>query len=178
MGRNKALLEIQGLPILERVAGVLHRVCSEVIIAGGDNQYPGCADCRTVPDIYPGYGPISGLHAGLSAAANSYSFVCACDLPFADEGLIKRIIAEREGYDVIMLKVGEYLEPLFSLYSEAFIPAAEISIKNGVYKVTDSLSRVMWKPLAVEPSAVPGLRRSLMNINTPYDYEEAKKIRD
>ena len=175
MGRNKALLEIDGLPIVERAAGVLSNVCSEIIIAGGNMDFTDCRIYRHVPDIYPGCGPLSGIHAGLTAACNYYCFVCACDMPFPDVALIKRIIAEREDYDVVVLKAGEYLEPLFSLYSKGFIPAIETSIKQGVNKVTAALSLARCKQLELDQRSIPGLSKSLININTPQDYEEAVK---
>ncbi|MCL5058967.1 MAG: nucleotidyltransferase family protein [Actinobacteria bacterium] len=59
MGRNKALLEIGGVTMIERVTRVMVSVCPEVIIAGGSNQLDG-PGCRTVPDIYPGCGPLCG----------------------------------------------------------------------------------------------------------------------
>lgn len=176
MGKNKSLLEVGGLTMIERIARALSAVCSEIIIVGensGSLEYLGYP---IVPDIHPGYGPLSGIHAGLTAAKNPFSFVIACDIPFPSDKLMKIIISEMDGYDVVMLKQGEYLEPLFSLYSKAFIDAAEISIKNGVYKVTAALQHVKWKPVTVSPGEIPDLAKSLTNVNTPVDYEEAKKM--
>ncbi|MFZ5650203.1 MAG: molybdenum cofactor guanylyltransferase [Bacillota bacterium] len=175
MGKNKALLEVGGLTMIERVAGAMSGVCSEIIIAGENSGTLEHLGYPTVPDIHPGYGPLSGLHAGLKAAKSWYSFVSACDIPFPSEKLMKRIISEKDGFDVVMLKQGEFFEPLFSLYSKAFIDAAEISIKNGVYKVTAALQHVKWKPVTVSPGEIPDLAKSLTNVNTPVDYEEAKK---
>ncbi|MCL5057022.1 MAG: molybdenum cofactor guanylyltransferase [Actinobacteria bacterium] len=176
MGENKALLEIDGITIIERVAGVVASVCPEVIIAGGSNRLdiPGC---RTVPDIYPGCGPLCGLHAGLTEAGNRYSFAVACDIPFPDAGLMKRIIGEiEEGCAAVMLKTGPFFEPLFSVYSKDFAKAAEECIKKGIFKVTAPLELVPWKEVAVSPKELAGLERALMNVNTPEEYERAKGI--
>lgn len=176
MGKNKALLEIGGVPMIERVAGVVASVCPEVIIAGGSSQLdiPGC---RTVPDIYTGCGPLCGLHAGLMAASNRYSFVAACDIPFLDAGLMKRIIAEiEEGFDAVMLKTGQFFEPLFSVYSKDYATAAGECIKKGIFKVTAPLELVPWKEVAVSPRELAGLERALMNVNTPEEYQRAKGI--
>lgn len=176
MGKNKALLEVGGLTMIERVAGVMSGVCSEIIIAGENSCSFEHLGYPMVPDIRPGYGPLSGIHAGLTAANNHFSFVIACDIPFPSEKLMKMIISEKDGYDVVMLKQGEYLEPLFSLYSKAFIEAAEKSFGNGVYKVTAAIQHVRWKPITVSPGEIPDLAKSLTNVNTPVDYEEAKKM--
>ncbi|HBV96097.1 MAG TPA: molybdenum cofactor guanylyltransferase [Desulfotomaculum sp.] len=176
MGKDKALLEIGGVTMIERVAGVVASVCTEVIIAGGSNQLniPGC---RTVPDIFPGCGPLCGLHAGLTAAGSRYSFAAACDIPFLDAGLMRRIIAEiEEGYDAVMLKTGQFFEPLFSVYSRDYARAAEECIKKGIYKVTAPLELVSWKEVAVSPEELAGLERALMNVNTPEEYRKAREI--
>lgn len=178
MGQNKALLEIGGTSMIERVVRVMSGVCSEVLIAGGNEGELGHLGYPIVPDIYPGCGPLSGLHAGLSAARNRYSFVSACDIPFLSEELMRRIISEKDGCDAVILKHGEYFEPLFSLYGKTFIKAAETSVKNGVYKVTAALSLVKWKPYTVDFNDMPGIKKSLININTPKDYEEAKNIQE
>lgn len=176
MGKNKALLEMGGLTIIERVAREISSVCSEVIIAGENSVSLGSLGYPVYPDIYPGCGPLSGIHAGLNSAGNWYSFVSACDIPFPSADLMKRIISEKDGYDVVMLKHGQFFEPLFSLYSKAFIKAAEISIEKGVYKVTTALDHVRWKTVEVSPEEIPAIKRSLTNVNTPLDYEEAKKL--
>jgi molybdopterin-guanine dinucleotide biosynthesis protein A len=89
---------------------------------------------------------------------------------------MKKIIEEAGEFDAVILKAGEYFEPLFSLYSKAFIKAAEACLEKGIYKVTAPLSMVKWRAVHVDPHEIPGLKKSLMNVNTPQDYEEAKKI--
>lgn len=177
MGMNKALLELGGLTLIEKVVRVMSGACSEIIISGGNPANLEHLGYPVVPDTYPERGPLSGIHAGLVAARNRYSFVSACDTPFLDERLIRKIVSEACGYEAVILKHGEYYEPLSSLYSKAFISAAETSIKNGVFKVTAALSLVRWKTMNVEPAEMPGLEKSLFNINTPRDYEKAKKFR-
>jgi len=178
MGKNKALLELGGLTLIERVARVLSETCSEIIIAGGNPLELRHLGYPVVPDIHPGCGPLSGLHAGLVAAHNRYCFVSACDTPFLDREIIMRLVSEAEGYDAIILKHGEYYEPLSSLYSKAFIKAAETSIKKGSYKVMKAVSLVNWRAVTLKPCETEALKKSLININTPWDYEQAKKWRN
>jgi len=178
MGKNKALLEIDGLTLIERVAAIMSGVCSEIIIAGDSSGTLNRPGCRSVPDIYPGCGPLSGIHAGLSAAKNQYSFIAACDMPFVDEKLMRKIIDQVEdGYEAVILKTGKFYEPLFSLYGKGYMRAAETSIEKGIYKVTASLSLVRWKAVSVDVDEMPDLGKCLLNINTPGEYEEARKIK-
>lgn len=176
MGSNKALLKIGGIPLIERVARSISGVCSEIIIAGGDPKELGHLGYPVVPDVYPGCGPLSGLHSGLQAARNRYSFVSACDTPFLDERLIRRLVSNAVGYDAVILKAGEgFYEPLCSLYGKIFAKAAETSIKNGIYKIMTALSLVRWHPMVADPDDIPMLKKILFNINTPIDYHQAIK---
>ncbi len=178
MGTNKALLKLGELTLIEGVALVMSGVCSEIIIAGGNEKDLEHLGYPIVRDTYPGCGPLSGIHAGLSVAKNRYGFVAACDIPFPDGSLMKKIISSAGEWDAVILQHGEYYEPLFSLYGKHFIKAAEESIKKGVYKVTAALSLVKWKPFAIDAGEIPYIKKSLFNVNTPGDYEEAKKHRE
>ncbi|MFZ5645185.1 MAG: molybdenum cofactor guanylyltransferase [Bacillota bacterium] len=176
MGKNKAILEIGGVAMIERVAGVLSQVCSEIIIAG-ENSDVEQLGYLTVPDIFPGCGPLCGLHAGLLAAQNRYCFAAACDIPFLDAGLMKKIIGEiEEGYGAIMLRAGQFFEPLFSVYSKDYARAAEECIKKGRFKVTAPLDLIRWKEVTVTPQDLAELQKTLMNINTPEEYQRAKEF--
>src|SRR3972149_6701536 len=80
---DRLLLQI----IVERLAPV----CSEVIIARGyrsDGDGPRLP-VRFVEDAVPGAGPLAGVQAGLSAAANELALVVACDMPFLNPHLLE-----------------------------------------------------------------------------------------
>jgi molybdopterin-guanine dinucleotide biosynthesis protein A len=175
MGVNKAFLQINGVKMIERVARILTRVCSEIIISGDEKIY-GNLGYKVVPDIHPGCGPLSGIHAGLLAAANRYSFVSACDIPYPDEKIIKKLAENPENCDAILLYLKDHLEPLFSLYGKGFAKAAETSILRGVFKVTDALSLIRWKKVIITSSAmVFDQKKTMANINNPFELEQAKK---
>ncbi len=176
MGYNKAFLDLGGLWLIKKVADILSPVSGEIIIAGGNQKELGVLGYPVVQDIYPNCGPISGIHAGLSAASNYYSFILACDTPFIDSVIIRRIINEAEGFDAAIMKHRDFYEPLFSVYSKKFIPAAEKSIKEGKYKVMNALSLVKWKSVVFSPSQIPSFDKQILNINTPEDYQKAKKL--
>ncbi len=181
MGTNKALLDIKGRVLIERVARVLERTCDEILIAGGDEETYGYLGYTVTPDIFPGCGPLSGIHAGLTVAAYEYSFVAACDIPYPDEMIIRKMIAGPQGYDVVMLYLKDHMEPLFSLYNRNFKHVAAEAIALGIYKVIDRyiLDRVKWKlfPISASPM-IFDKDHNLTNINTPGDLNKAKKNAD
>src|SRR5262245_23173248 len=74
MGRDKALLEIEGETLLARAARRLGEVCEEVLVADA-GRFGG------IPDG-PGRGPAAGLLGAARARPGRALLVLAVDLPF------------------------------------------------------------------------------------------------
>lgn len=99
MGSNKALLEVDGSPIITRTYRTLAGLFREVIIVTSSPGDYAFLPCRKVPDIYPGCGSIAGLHAALAHSSSAYSFVTACDMPFIDATIIRNLCGLCNGLD-------------------------------------------------------------------------------
>ncbi|MFQ5350670.1 MAG: molybdenum cofactor guanylyltransferase, partial [Thermoanaerobaculia bacterium] len=95
MGRDKAALPWSGSTLAHRAAADLAEVCGEVVIAGPDDLAR--TDVGTVADLFPGSGPLAGLHAGLERAAGRAIFALACDMPFVDAELVRHLVAVAAG---------------------------------------------------------------------------------
>ena len=91
MGRDKAALPWTGSTLARRAAAVLAESCGEVVIAGPSGLAP--TGTETVADLYPGCGPLAGLHAGLERAGGRAIFALACDLPFVEVELVRHLVA-------------------------------------------------------------------------------------
>lgn len=84
MGRDKALIEVDGRPMAVTVARTLLTAgASEVVAVGGDAEGLSAAGLDVVPDRYPGEGPLGGIITALGhfAALDLPVMVLACDLP-------------------------------------------------------------------------------------------------
>lgn len=88
LGRDKAAVEVAGVPLLDRVLRAVAPVCGRVVVAGPARQLapgtlaPGRPDpvwCREDP---PGGGPVAAVSAALPHVAADRVFVLAVDLPF------------------------------------------------------------------------------------------------
>ncbi len=90
MGQDKALLSLNGETLINRTWRVLKRVqCQPVLICG---QRPG-----GIADIYPGHGPLSGIHAGLRVLRThvglSRVVVVPVDMPRLSKALLQPLLA-------------------------------------------------------------------------------------
>lgn len=85
MGRTKALIEIDGVPMAGQVAAALRDVgCSSVVAYGGDPVELEPLGLPVLPDQYPGSGPLGGVLGVLELFASAEVgrggvFVVVCD---------------------------------------------------------------------------------------------------
>ena len=135
-------------------------------------KYPEIAAERLV-DIYPGCGPISGLHAGLLRTEEDGVFLVAADLPYAEPRAALRLIALSEGCDVCVTadRQSRY-EPLFAYYGKALLPRLEQALLRGEYKLVSLFDRVRVRVVTAEELGGLWHEKLLLNINYPDDYEK------
>ena len=84
MGRDKALLTINGVELTSIVANALHGAgACEVFTVGGDLAALSSLDgvTRSVPDDYPGEGPLAGILTAMRYSIDDVVVVLACDTP-------------------------------------------------------------------------------------------------
>ncbi|MDY8022582.1 molybdenum cofactor guanylyltransferase [Paenibacillus polymyxa] len=93
MGQDKALLQLGGVTVLERIAAVLGKVAGRVIAVTRDTQQYRGLGLETTADLYPDLGPLSGIHAGLSASKTEWGVVVACDMPLVQPEILHALLA-------------------------------------------------------------------------------------
>jgi molybdopterin-guanine dinucleotide biosynthesis protein A len=81
MGRDKALLQVDGEPMALRVAAALRAAgATEVLAVGGDATALELIGLDVRPDTWPGDGPLPATITALRAARESLVLVTSCDL--------------------------------------------------------------------------------------------------
>src|SRR5918996_6060852 len=82
MGRDKALIEIGGKPLVRLVADRVAECADPILLASGGARRFGSLPYEEITDAAPGAGPISGLVAALSASPHDLVVAAAVDMPF------------------------------------------------------------------------------------------------
>jgi len=86
MGRDKALLELAGKPLVHHAVTKLRRVCKEVRVLS-DN--PALAEfAPIVPDLHPDCGPMGGMEAALVHSVFDWNLFLPVDMPFLPSAFI------------------------------------------------------------------------------------------
>ena len=177
MGSDKARLELGGSTFVERIAAALSSVAETVRCVGAKEDNP--PGLINVPDLYPGWGALGGLHAALAAADSEWSAVVACDLPFVTRELFTRLATLRENFDaVVPVQRDGRLQPLCALYRcESGLPKAAALIAKGERRPRALLAAVntCWVTQS-DLDDLDGAGDFFWNVNTPDDYAQAQAL--
>lgn len=175
MGRNKALLDLGGEPLIVRVYEILKEDFREVAVSANDPETYEFLGIPVIRDVFEGGGSLAGIHAGLLHSRATHCFFAACDMPFINIELVRYLGQFTEDYDVVIPVSRSGLEPLHSFYSRNGLPHIEEQLKNGNLKIIDLFPRVRVRRVMLDemhqydPEEV-----SYFNINTPEKYQLAK----
>ncbi len=172
MGRDKAFLELDGVPIIKRHLNLLKDIFSNIIIAANDPEKYRFEDVKVAGDLVLDYGPLAGIYSGLMASDTFYNFIVACDMPFLNERLIRYLITRAGSWDVVVPKVDGKYHPLFGVYSKRCIPAIDRLIKDREHRVISLYPNVKTRTISKkEITRFDEGIRSLININTQEEAE-------
>src|SRR5579862_3772381 len=94
MGRDKALLEIDGESLLARAARLVRAVLNEPVVIGFTSGHE-TQGLKIVADDFPGYGPLGGIATALHISTTPWNLVIACDLPYLTEPWLEYLVERR-----------------------------------------------------------------------------------
>ncbi|MDN5344549.1 MAG: molybdenum cofactor guanylyltransferase [Clostridia bacterium] len=177
MGTNKALLPLGRESMLATIVAALRPLFPEVIVVTNTPDLYRDWQVRLVTDVIPGRGPLSGFHAGLLASPWWHNFVVACDMPFLDPAFIEHLLGQARGYDAVVPRRGEYLQPLHAVYSRSCLPAIEACLQQGDYQAFAFYPHVKVRYIDIDRlQGFTDLERVFFNINTPADLDRARRL--
>lgn len=175
MGTNKALLEVGGVRLIDRAVATLRAIFSEVLLIANDPEPYAPLGLSIFPDLLPGKGPLGGLYTAVSAAPRPWAFCLACDMPFANPTLIRYLASLAEGYEAVVPRTPDGVQPLHALYGKACLPAMRRHLDEDRLKIDrlyDGL-RVRYVDEAEMRPHDPGLL-SFWNLNTQEELAQAR----
>lgn len=170
MGRDKALIDYQGRPIIAHVIDTLRALSDDIVVVSNRSDLYSPFGARVVPDFDPPCGPLGGLAAGLLAINTELAIVVACDMPFLNVNLLRWLIDLAEGYDAVVPQSGAEYEPLHAVYWRTCYHPIVQRISRGERRVISFFADVQLRTVPEAEWRVldPG-GRSLINLNTPED---------
>ena len=182
LGRNKVTETIGNLSLIETVISRLSEFHSEIIIVTAHDstipQLSPYSHIKVIEDIYPGKGTLGGIYSGLVAATTFLNIVVACDMPFLNVNLLRRMAELAADFDVVVPRTRDgVLEPLHAVYSKHCLEPIEYLIKQDRLSVLELYPMVKVKYLeASEISSLDPDNLSFFNINTEADLTTGRDL--
>jgi molybdopterin-guanine dinucleotide biosynthesis protein A len=179
MGQDKSKLLLAGERMLQRQIRLLHSVCRSVAVLGPPQNFPGL-EVPVFPDERAGRGPLGGLYTGLLHTRTEFNLFLGCDLPFMEASFLRylcRRALERQADVTVPESHGRGFEPLCAVYRRRALRAVRRRLESGENKVTRAFPRLRCEIVPWQEVSRLGFNpRIFVNMNTPEDYEEAKRL--
>ncbi|WP_077215125.1 molybdenum cofactor guanylyltransferase [Bacillus dakarensis] len=179
MGTNKALLDINGKKVIERIIDELrHNVNNMIIVTNSFEDYK-FLQLPMVKDRYKGMGPLAGIHAGLSASDTERNLIVACDMPFVSPALGTLLLEELSEYQAVVPEIEGQLHPLFAAYRKDVQEEIEEALKREQLRIRSFFDRIHVKILTETQLENLGYHfnsTDFYNMNHPEEYHQAKNM--
>jgi molybdopterin-guanine dinucleotide biosynthesis protein A len=188
MGRDKSLLEINGVTQIQRAANLLTPVVAKITLVTSTGQPNNPGDTNpystfrlpTLTDRWPNAGPLGGIATALANGQSPWALMLACDMPFITSEwityLLDQVGQSQSEADVIVPETQRGLEPLCALYRQDCAPILAAALDREVRKVTDALSELNLKRIPENEWRRFSPDGNLFgNLNTWQDYLEAQE---
>jgi molybdopterin-guanine dinucleotide biosynthesis protein A len=176
-GRPKALLELGGRRIIERVLDAVAPVVDDVLIVTNTPELYDFLRLPMVADAYPDHGSLGGIFTGLAAATGDVAFTVACDMPFIHREVARMIVDRAAEGDVVIPRVGEQLETMHATYTKACLPHIEMRLLARRLRIVGFFESV--RVVEVGEAEVARYRApdvAFMNVNTPEELARARAL--
>ena len=169
MGQNKAQLSLLGKSLLLRQVEKMQALgIGDILLSGSD--LPTVSGTRTIPDIYPGRGPLGGLHACLQAAKYPRCLVLSVDVPLVPLAALHHMCRAHVGGVTVLGHEGKQ-EPLIGVYDREASRHMEALIREGSAPVRALQEIVPWHIWEYY-----GPEDLLMNCNTPQEFTRLEAL--
>ena len=168
MGADKAFVELQGRTLLARALELARSVAGEVRIVGDRTKF--AAFAPVVEDLFPGCGPLAGIHAALRASQTDLNLMLAVDLPLISPELVQYLVTRARGTSatVTAASANGGWQPLCAVYRRQFADAAEQALQSGNYKIAPLFQPSRTQLVSEQELADAGFPADIFrNVNTP-----------
>jgi molybdopterin-guanine dinucleotide biosynthesis protein A len=162
MGRDKALLPFRGESLAGVIARAVERAAGSVVVVGRSEflDYP------TIPDRYPGEGPLGGILTALHHIDADWNLIVACDMPAVTADFLAELLdrAAASGRDALIPHGPDGPEPLCAVYHRRSRETLDREFARGVRKImaaVETLDAAVWEVAEVA---------HFQNVNTPEDW--------
>jgi molybdopterin-guanine dinucleotide biosynthesis protein A len=191
MGRDKALLELGGRPIIEHIIEALQPVTSGLAVIANSDEYRRFG-LPVYADTNRSIGPLEAIRTALANSPTPLVILTGCDMPFVTSELFAHLLEVANEipqgtteagqltpdfpFAVVPLNEEGKPEPLCAVYSTAALEAVSDLIGEGGRRVSLLFEKIACRLVSFgEISHLQNSDFFFENLNTPEDFERAVK---
>jgi molybdenum cofactor guanylyltransferase len=182
-GRDKVLVEIDGVPMLLRMRALLGEVSQAVTVIAPPLRYA-AVGVTAVSDRWEGQGPLAGIITALlstneSGSGAEWNLIVGCDMPFLTREwllyLVERALASRA--EVVAPNSAQGLEPLCACWRSNAADKLQNVFDRGIRKITQAMKSLEMEVVdEADWKRFDSAGRLFWNMNSVADFDEAKRI--
>lgn len=182
-GRDKALVNFRGKPLVTYIIAKLHRLGDECIVSIGRNHAPEAYrrvlpdDTLVIQDSVGFNGPLAGFVTALNECKSNVCFLGACDMPFIEPKVVQYLFSESSKHSGAVPRWQDgRLEPLHAVYDckAARTAAKEVVTEQvcSMISLVDCMTRIRFVNVEHEIAPLNPTLATFRNLNTPRDLRE------
>lgn len=160
MGRDKALLEVDGIPLALHLAERYSALGAVAFSVDRIGRFP-VGRYMELVDKYPGQGPLNGLISAFEESEEDLVFLTATDMPAGTVEAVQCLLDSLGDCDACIYEG----EPLFGVYKRSCLAPALGHLQAGRRSFYGLLEDLHVCQLPKEDKNI------FLNLNTPADYE-------
>lgn len=170
MGTDKGILPVNGVPMVSHIIEKLVPLVNNIIILANNKNYDDF-DLQVYNDLVKNSGPLGGIITAFKICSSQKILFLSCDAPFVSQNVVKKMIENCEGCQVVVPVHDDITEQFPVIYDRSCLEFMEQSVKSGMLilnKLNNSF--VVNK---VETNNIME-KNAFSNINTPKDLKLAE----
>lgn len=116
MGKNKALLPVQGEPMIQRVIRTCQMLTENIVVISDNPPKYEFLNQTILSDRYTQMGPLAGLETAMYHSDEEWFLIAPCDSPSLSPDVYKDLLAKRYKYDIVIPVFQGKEQPLHGIY--------------------------------------------------------------
>lgn len=171
MGRDKATLEVEGVPLWQRQRDLLAAAGARELLLSARYEQEWVRGATgfsaLVQDDLPNAGAMAGITAGLERTACSHVLVLAVDLPRMDAAWLRMLLAVCDPNTGAVGRRDGFFEPLAAIYPRAVLDLFWVAVASGHYALQPVLAQAVEAGLLRVHDVTPAEAPWFENWNEP-----------
>lgn len=170
MGQDKALLRLDGEPLVARAVRLLGGLSDDVMVVADDPvRYAAVVAARLIADGGDGgEGPLVGIIAALEAAYHDRVLVIPTDMPNLTDALLRAVGTHHPSHTVLAESSLGHPEPLVGCYHRSALPTLRAALAANQRRLTSLVAAL--GAVILPADALGALEGVFRNVNTPDDW--------